>query len=167
MFKVGIIGPEASGKTTLARELASQFHGAYVPEYAREYIERKGSLVVTYDELCAIARHQIEEMKSISEAVYQQSGLSAKRSNSEVVFFDTELLVTKVWFDYAFHDVPQWLDEAICAYPMNVYLLTYPDLPWHQDGARYNGSDDMRLELFQRYEQEIQALDIPYYIIRH
>ena len=152
MFKVGIIGPEASGKTTLARELASQFHGTYVPEYAREYIERKGSLDVTYDELCEIARHQIGEMKSISEAAY---------------FFDTELIVTKVWFDYAFHRVPEWLNEAILAYPMDMYLLTYPDLPWHQDGARYNGSDAMRLELFDRYEQEIAALGIPYFVIRH
>lgn len=151
MFKVGIIGPEASGKTTLARELASQFHGTYVPEYAREYIERKGTLDVTYDELCAIARHQIEEMKSISE----------------MVFFDTELIVTKVWFDYAFHRIPAWLNDAILAYPMDMYLLTYPDLPWQQDGARYNGSDAMRLELFDCYEQELLSLHIPYFVIRH
>ena len=77
------------------------------------------------------------------------------------------MIVTKVWFDYAFHQVPEWLEEAIKAYPMDVYLLTYPDLPWTQDGARYNGSDAMRQELFKRYESEIQALDIPYYIITH
>ena len=155
MFKVALIGPEASGKTTLAKELAAQFHGTYVPEYAREYIERKGSLDVTFDELCALARHQIEELKH----------LSAKRS--QLIFFDTELIVTKVWFDYAFHCVPEWLNDAISTYPMDMYLLTYPDLPWHQDGARYNGSDAMRLELFDRYEQEIQSLGIPYFVIRH
>jgi len=123
LFKVALIGPEASGKTTLAKELAAQFHGTYVPEYAREYIERKGSLDVTFDELCALARHQIEELKH----------LSAKRS--QLIFFDTELIVTKVWFDYAFHCVPEWLNDAISTYPMDMYLLTYPDLPWHQDGA--------------------------------
>ena len=155
MFKVGIIGPEASGKTTLARELASQFHGTLVPEYAREYIERKGTLDVTYDELCEIARHQIEEIKLMAN------------SQQRIAFFDTELIVTKVWFDYAFHRVPEWLNGAILAYPMDMYLLTYPDLPWHQDGARYNGSDAMRLELFDRYEQEIAALGIPYFVIRH
>ena len=50
---------------------------------------------------------------------------------------------------------------------MDVYLLTYPDIEWTQDGARYNGSDEIRMELFERYEREIQQLGIPYYIITH
>ena len=123
-----------------------------MPEYARAYVEHKGTTDVTYDELCEIAKHQIEELANLS---------------GEVVFFDTELIVTKVWFDYAFGRVPEWLEEAIKRYPMDVYLLTYPDLPWVADPARSNGSDAIRKELFDRYEAEIQALNIPYYIIQH
>lgn len=152
MFKVGIIGPESTGKSTLARYFARRYNGTYVPEYARTYVERKGTTDVTWDELCEIARYQIEELRSLSD---------------ELVFLDTELIVTKVWFDYAFGKVPDWLNENIHRYPMDVYLLTYPDLPWIPDPARSNGSDAIRLELFRRYEAEIQALDIPYYIIRH
>ena len=169
MFKVAIIGPESTGKSTLARYLANRYKGTCVPEYARTYVERKGTTDVTFDELCAIARHQIEEIKNLSG----EAGLSAKRSISETVyqakpvFFDTDLITTKVWFDYAFHRVPEWLNENIHRYPMDVYLLTYPDLPWIPDPARSNGSDAIRLELFHRYESEIQSLDIPYYIIRH
>ena len=151
MFKVGIIGPESTGKSSLARYLAKRYKGTYVPEYARTYVEQKGTTEVSFDELCEIARYQIEQIKS----------------NSEVVIFDTELIVTKVWFDYAFGKVPVWFEEAIRQYPMDVYLLTYPDLPWVPDPARSNGSDEIRQELFQRYESEIQALDIPYYIIKH
>ena len=105
----------------------------------------------------------LEELESLSG----EAGLSVERSFSETVFFDTELIVTKVWFDYAFGRVPEWLNENIHRFPMDVYLLTYPDLPWIPDPARSNGSDTIRLELFQRYEAEIQALDIPYYIIKH
>jgi len=159
MFKVGIIGPESTGKSTLARYLARRYKGTYVPEYARTYVERKGTTEVTYDELCEIARYQIEEMERLAV-----SGLS---SDNEVVFFDTELIVTKVWFEYAFGRVPEWLNENIHRYPMDVYLLTYPDLLWIPDSARSNGSDEIRMELFLRYEAEIQALDIPYYIIKH
>ena len=155
MFRVGIIGPESTGKSTLARYLAKRYKSVLVPEYAREYVEQKGTTEVSYEELCAIAKHQIEELEAVSS---QQSTVS---------FFDTELIVTKVWFDYAFGQVPEWLNEAIQRYPMDVYLLTYPDLPWTQDGARYNGSDEKRKELFARYEAEIQALNIPYYIIKH
>ena len=157
MYKVGIIGPESTGKSTLARYLAKRYHGLYVPEYAREFVERKGTTDVTYEELCDIARHQIEEIRN----------LTAKRSESEAVFFDTELIVTKVWFDYAFGSVPEWLEEAIKAYPMDVYLLTFPDTKWVPDPARSNGSDEIRKELFNRYEAEIQATDVPYYIIKH
>jgi len=155
MFSLAIIGPESTGKSTLARYLANRYKGTCVPEYAREYIERKGTRDVTFDDLCSIARHQIEQLKSLPEG------------QSDIYIFDTDLITTKVWFDYAFHTVPDWLEEAIRAYPMDVYMLTRPDIPWVPDPARYNGSDTMRQELFDRYEAEIQSLDIPYYIIEH
>jgi len=162
MFKVGIIGPESTGKSSLASYLATLYKGTCVPEYARTYVERlvesrkskaeRWQDIITYDDVCEIARHQIEELKSQSD---------------DIVFFDTELIVTKVWFEYAFGHMPEWLDEALVSYPMDIYLLTYPDLPWIPDPARSNGSDTIRLELFERYEAEVQALGIPYFIIRH
>ena len=155
MYKVGIIGPESTGKSALARYLAKRYKGVLVEEYARRYVEEKGTTKVSYEELCEIARRQIEEIKAVS---YQLSDIS---------FFDTELIVTKVWFEYVFGHVPEWLNEAIKTYPMDVYLLTYPDIAWVPDPARSNGSDEIRKELFDRYESEIQALDIPYYIITH
>lgn len=159
MYKVGIIGPESTGKSILARYLANRYKGTCIPEYARTYVEQKGTTDVTYEELCAIARHQIGEMQAIAGR--------PKNQDENLFFFDTELIVTKVWFDYAFGQWPEWLDEAIHAYPMDVYLLTYPDLPWTPDPARSNGSDAIRLELYARYEAEIEALKIPYYIIKH
>ena len=156
MFKVGIIGPESTGKSTLARYLARRYKGTYVPEYARTYVEQKGTTEVSYEELCEIAKHQIEELAAISS-----------QPSENVYFFDTELIVTKVWFDYAFGRIPEWLNEAIERYPMNSYLLTYPDLPWVPDPARSNGSDAIRKELYERYKAEIEALNIPYYIIKH
>lgn len=154
-MKIGLIGPESSGKSTLARYLAKRYNGIYVPEYGRTFLEQKGTTEVTWDELCEIAKHQIEEIKQLVVG------------GKQLVVFDTELIVTKVWFDYAFGRVPEWLDEAIKQYPMDVYLLTKPDIPWVPDPTRSNGSDAIRHELFKRYEAEIQALDIPYYIIEH
>ena len=160
MYKVGIIGPESSGKSTLARYLAKRYQGVLIPEYARDYVEQKGTTEVSFDELCAIAKHQIEELENLSSH-------SLIHSFTQPIFFDTELIVTKVWFDYAFGRVPEWLNENIHRFPMDVYLLTYPDIAWIPDPARSNGSDAIRKELFDRYEAEIQSLDIPYYIIRH
>lgn len=41
-FIITIVGPESSGKTTLARQLAGHFGCPWVPEYAREYLEGLG-----------------------------------------------------------------------------------------------------------------------------
>lgn len=161
-YRVGIIGPESTGKSTLARYLARRYDGVLVKEYARTYVEdlmaRGERLEVnafTYEDVCTIARHQIEEIERLAV------------SGERLAVFDTELIVTKVWFEYAFGRVPEWLEEAIQKYKMDVYLLTYPDIPWVPDPARSNGGDAIRQELFERYEREIQALDIPYYIITH
>lgn len=156
MYKIGIIGPESSGKSTLAKYLAKRYGGTLVTEYAREYVERKGTTEITYDELCTIAKHQIADLVERN-----------KSKEESIVFFDTELIVTKVWFEYAFGQVPEWLEDAIRRYPMDVYLLCKPDIPWKQDGARYNGSDEIRQELFEHYKREIEVLNIPYYIIEH
>ena len=152
MMRIGIIGPESTGKTTLARDIAQRYQGTYVPEYAREYVERKGTTEVTYDELCEIARHQIDELASQPDGLY---------------IFDTELLITKVWFDYSFGRWPEWLDEAIKAYPMDLYVILYPDIPWVPDKARSNGSDEIRLELFERYKREVDALGIECWMVKH
>ena len=167
MYKVGIIGPESTGKSVLAHYLANRYKGTYVPEYARTYVERKGTTEVSYDELCNIARYQIEELEDLELQRPTTNDERLTTNGQQLYFFDTELIVTKVWFDYAFGRIPEWLNENIHRYPMDVYLLTYPDLPWIPDPARSNGSDAIRKELFDRYEAEIQALDIPYYIIQH
>ena len=156
-FKVAIVGPESTGKTTLARYLANRYNGLFVPEYAREYMENLHR-PYTYEDVETIARQQIEQMSNVN------CQLPTKKT-SGLVFFDTELIITKVWFEHKYNKCPEWLLEALHRYQMDVYLLCYPDIEWVPDPVREN--PDIRLELFHRYEAEIQALNIPYYIIRH
>ena len=37
--KIVLFGPESSGKTTLATQLAAHFNAQWVPEYMRTYLE--------------------------------------------------------------------------------------------------------------------------------
>lgn len=39
MLKIAILGPESTGKTMLAEQLAAHFHTDFVPEYSREYLK--------------------------------------------------------------------------------------------------------------------------------
>lgn len=151
MFRVGIIGPESTGKSTLAAYLAHRYNGVLVSEYAREYMERLApSYEYTYDDIVAIAQQQIHVISNIS---------------SDLVIFDTELIITKVWFLHKYGVCPDFLLDAIQNNPMDIYLLCYPDIPWQPDPVREN--PNIREYLFDWYEREIQTLDIPYYIIRH
>ena len=39
--RIVLFGPESTGKTTLAKKLAYHFQTNWVPEFAREYLEKK------------------------------------------------------------------------------------------------------------------------------
>ncbi len=175
MYKVGIIGPESTGKSTLAKYLANRYHGIYVPEYAREYMEAlPPSYQYTYDDVLCIARHQVEQLRTYTRNDSNVININYPNNNREndesnrkppVVFFDTELIITKVWFLHKYGNCSDFLENALRTYPMDVYLLCYPDLPWVYDPVREN--PDLRQYLYDWYEREIQSLNIPYYIIRH
>ena len=157
MFKVGIIGPESTGKSTLAQYLATRYEGLFVAERARVYLEerareRGSAYAYTREDVLRIAQYQVEQLRELSE----QEG---------VAFFDTELIITKVWLEHKYGDCPAFVEEALHQYPMDVYLLCYPDLEWEPDLVREN--PNIREYLFEWYEREVQALDVPYYIVRH
>ena len=163
MFRVGIIGPESTGKSTLATYLAHRYGGVLVSEYGREYMEQKGEgYIYTYDDVVQIAKKQVEDLMALS--TISEEGISTG-CRGDVAFFDTELIITKVWFLHKFGTCPAFLLDAIEKYPMDIYLLCYPDMPWVADPVRENPT--IREYLFEWYEREVQALGIPYYIIKH
>lgn len=151
-FRVGLIGPESCGKSTIGRYLSRRYNEVtYVDEYERTYFETHDLAAVTYEDVEAIAREQIRRQRETTD---------------DVVVFDSDLLMIRIWMDVQWGKHPEWVDQALQDYPMDVYLLFYPDLPWKDDPTRSRGSDEERKALFDLYEREIQALDIPYYIIR-
>ena len=66
--KVAIIGPESTGKSTLCTQLAAHYQTLWVPEYAREYLETKGTSY-TYDTLLEIAKGQVSSEERYLEQI--------------------------------------------------------------------------------------------------
>lgn len=156
-FHVGIVGPESTGKSTLAAYLSERYAGVMVPEYARAYMEHlPPGYAYTQQDVVNIAQQQVQQL----DAIYH-----APACSDTVYFFDTELIITKVWFLHRYHTCPAFVEEALQQYRMDVYLLCYPDLAWQPDPVRENPR--LRKYLYDWYEREIGYLDIPYYIIRH
>ncbi|MFV0391097.1 MAG: AAA family ATPase [Paludibacteraceae bacterium] len=152
MIKIAIIGPESTGKSDLSKALATYFDCPWEPELARHYIENLNRSY-TYDDVTEIARLQVKQ-----EEKYQNND-----SEHKYVFFDTELIITKVWFEHKYGIVPDFLNERLDVRFFDFYLLCAPDIPWEYDPVRENS--DKRDFFFNWYEKEINESATPYAII--
>ena len=141
MKRVLITGAESTGKSELAMGLAHHFGGIYVPEYAREYVEKLGRPCVYSD---------VEHIAEWQKRAYHDT-----RAPGSFVFFDTWLIITRVWFEVVFQKVPSWLDEQIRRASFDLVLLCHTDLPWISDGVRENGGE-RREWLQERYQELIR-----------
>ena len=148
MIKVGVIGPESVGKSTLCRELAERYGYRWIKEYAREYVENLGR-PYTFDDVLHIAGQQIREL----QATYDEP----------VVLYDTELIITKVWMQHVYGKVAPEVEQAIRKQPMDIYLILAPDIAAEPDPVRENL--DKRDYFFNRYIQEVRQTGQPYFII--
>ncbi len=148
-IRIGILGAESCGKSTLGTALAQELKGTYVAEYARDYV---GSLTrpYTYEDVVHIAHKQCEQLTD--------------PYSTDLVFFDTELIITKVWFMHKYGKCPPFLTEMLAHYPIHFALLCDCDLPFVYDPLREN--PDLRQELTNQYQQELERYHIPYAIVR-
>jgi NadR type nicotinamide-nucleotide adenylyltransferase len=149
--KIVITGPESTGKSTLTKELAQHYHTVSIPEYARYFVENL-KRPYQYADIEHIARMQIEELKQFQ----------AQANN--YLFLDTYLIITKVWFDFAFGKAPHWLIQHLKKNEIDLFLLCSPDLPWIPDSVRENGGE-MRMKLFDIYKNELEDFGFNYKII--
>lgn len=150
--RIVLIGAESTGKTELSEFLAQQFNTVWVPEYAREYIENLNRHY-NYDDVEHIANKQIELEKAYSQ------------NANKVLFYDTYLIITKIWFKLVFNKIPDWLDKKIKDSQIDLFLLCNNDIPWSSDPVRENGGE-MRDKLFDIYEEELKHYRFNYRIIK-
>lgn len=149
--RIVLIGPESTGKTELSKYLADTFHTTYVPEYARYYIENLNRPYAYADvESIALKQIKLEETK--------------EKEANQVLFYDTFLVLTKVWFDVVFKKRPFWIDKRIKSSEIDFFLLCDTQIPWVQDPVRENGGE-MREKLFEIYRNELEHYDFNYEIV--
>lgn len=123
LYRVCLIGPECTGKTTIAARLAERYQTIYVPEYAREYAERVAR-PLTSDDADPIARGQLASEDRLASAA------------SGMLILDTDLLSTYVYARHYYGTAPDWLESAVPTRLANLYILFSPDCPFVPDRAR-------------------------------
>lgn len=155
--KIVVIGPESTGKSTLCEKLASYYNTLWVPEYAREYLEKNGA-EYDYADLLKISKGQIE----LEENVLKHSPLSTHHSP---LFIDTDLYVIKVWAEFVFNKCHNWILNRIAERKYDLYLLCDVDLPWIEDPLREYPDKKTREKLFLFYKDLMVNQPTPWCII--
>ncbi|TNE37308.1 MAG: transcriptional regulator [Alphaproteobacteria bacterium] len=147
--RVCLYGPESTGKTTLARELAARYDTVFMPEYGRSYDhEYKHGEPWTDEDLIAIAKGH-EAMRKALE-----------RSANRIVIEDTDPVLTAVWAKMLLGHVPSWFDREIEL--ADLYLLMDIDVPWIDDGMRVFGKEDERRKFMDLAREELEARGATY-----
>jgi len=146
-LKFGFTGPESSGKTTLSSELSKIYLGEWIPEYAREFLSKKKGKYTIHD-LDKIAKKQIE---------------SINRESSKIQFFDTELLVIKIWSEFKYQKCSTTIMKAFKYQKIDHYFLCSPDIPYEKDPLREHPKQ--RFELFDIYLNNLKTYNLPFSII--
>ncbi len=148
--KVAIVGPESSGKTTLAAYLADYFQGSWVPEYARQYLD-KLDRQYGYEDLLTIAKGQVASEKTM---------LTREKS---LLFCDSTMVTMKIWSDDKFGKCDDWIAGQLKEEKYEGYLLCKPDLPWQADPQRED--ENRRDVLFDSYVEILRRHDKKYKIV--
>ena len=150
--RILILGPESTGKSTLAEKLAQHYAEPWVPEVAREYLE-KLDRPYTYDDLLQIGKQQMN--------LEDELALSATR----FLFCDTDLRVIQVWSQHRFGKVDPWVEEELARRSYDLILLCATDLPWQEDPLREHPELEMRQHFYEHYEQLTQKSGFPWALI--
>jgi NadR type nicotinamide-nucleotide adenylyltransferase len=150
VIRIAVTGPESTGKSLLAKNLARHYNEVFVPEYAREFIDRL-QRPYTREDILAIAKGQLKAESDLAQ--------SARR----FLFCDTELIVTKIWSLHKYGDCDPFVLESIKSNRYGLYLLCDIDLPWEFDPQREH--PDLREYFFEWYKRELEAYGFPYAVI--
>ena len=154
IIKIALFGPESTGKTTLAKQLADYYETEWVPEFARDYLQEKweeNQHICVADDMLPIAYGQVAlENKNLSSA-------------KKYLFCDTNLMVTKVFSEMYYGFCDPSLNEAALKHEYDLFFLTDIDVPWEKDDIR--DTPDGRETVFSVFKQTLIDTKKPFVIL--
>lgn len=143
-----LIGPECTGKSTLAARAERELGATWVHEYAREHAEAHGGALSAAD-VEPIARGQIANLD---------------RATGAPIVLDTDLLSTVVYARHYYGNCPAWIEGEARKRRADLYLLLDTDVPWLPDPARDAGDED-REDLFDAFRAVLDEFDTRWEIV--
>lgn len=150
--KILILGPESTGKSTLASDLSDRFGEPWVPEFAREYLDRLGRNYV-YEDLLKMGKGQVELEDKLTLIA------------NKYLFCDTDLRVIHIWSQHKYGKTDPWILEEMERRSYKLILLTFFDLPWEADPLREHPEPRMREYFFNLYLKLAEESGFPFEVL--
>ncbi|KAA8477548.1 NadR type nicotinamide-nucleotide adenylyltransferase [Arcticibacter tournemirensis] len=148
--KIAIVGPESTGKSTIAAQLAAHYNTVWVPEYAREYCSKLTEPCTWQDEI-NMFRGQLDlENQLLGSA-------------NKLLICDTTFITVKIWSDYMFGKAPEEVLYKLPRHPYDFYLLMDIDLPWMDDPLR--DFPHLREYFMDVWHKELRELNASYVVV--
>lgn len=155
-LKIVLFGPESTGKTTLAKQLAEYYNTLWVPEYMREYLQKKWD---DKKEKCTK-----EDLVPIAIGQMTAENKAAARVN-QLLFCDTNLLEIKVYSEYYYDGFcPTEIEKYALENTYDFYFLTDIDTEWQFDDLR--DRPDERKKMFRIFESQLIIKYLQHEILR-
>ncbi len=156
LIKVVLFGPESSGKTTLAQELAKHYQTEWVPEFAREYLQEKWN---KEQKTC-----EAHDLIPIAEGQIRLENYWTGKAN-KLLICDTDLLETKVYSEaYYLGYCDPVLEKYALQNSYDLYLLTSIDIPWEKDDLRDKPNERERMFLY--FKETLEKYDRNFVILK-
>lgn len=177
---ITIVGPESSGKTTLAEQLAGALGSRWVPEYARVYLENLDRPYV-FEDLREIAMGQLAGIQSAVGSLQStvgspqwaiRSGHSAdgldelihqlEAMNREIIIVDSGLLSIRMWAKIKYGKTVDVVEEAMSQDLTSLYILKRPVREWVPDVLREAPMLIDRAWIYNQYLGELRREQFPF-----
>jgi len=149
--RIGLIGAECTGKSALAKELASELDALVVPEYLRQFVLDHGHTP------------QQGEQSMILRAQEQAEAEAMATTLMSTVIGDPAPLMTAV-YSCAYFDDYSLLEPALAharGYDLLVWCDT--DIPWLADGVQRDGEahrarvHSILVDIFGKKQERVPA----------
>lgn len=147
--RVGILGGESSGKTSLAQALAVALQSEWAPEYGRELWDQKSG-ALTFDDLLDIAKVQVAREERL-----------AQQANRWLACDTTPL--TTLCYSHAMFGKSDMALETLAERRYDILLLCAPDFPFVQDGTRRD--TEFREKQHEWYQETLDKKQIAYTVV--
>ena len=161
--RVALVGPDCTGKSTLAKDLAAHFETTSVAEYANDMANDFNANMPGFD------RSQ-QTLRDIHTAARGQiaSEESLARQANRIMFCDTELRTMEYWSNHNFGECPKWISQAAEERKYDLYLLLDPrgvESDFTADPRHPAPKLEDRIAMFDWWKAELDKNNLPYAVI--